>query len=145
MSNGITAEIITESNAFNKVAAPSDAVSLVEYSSIDSHNAWQRVTNNYCQNEGDVATNVFQPFPIGLTSMVPSSTILTNFCDAWGINSSHSGFCASSRYEVDFMMLAQACGTAMAIAVTNNCDIQNVPIATLQADLSATGLRNSYP
>jgi hypothetical protein len=116
----------------------SDSIGLANYT-MDSHNV-QRVvqyvgTNAWTYNEGDVEVISATPFPISYSWICPKTNQCSNLHVSWALSASHIAMC-SLRIEITGMVIGQAAGIASVLAIQNNCPVQNIPIATLQSDIT---------
>lgn len=113
-----------------------DPVGLGSYN-MDSHHCQRYVdAAGHARNEGDVQVAPAGPYGISYRSLVPKADQCTNLLVPVCMSASHVGY-ASVRMEPVFMILGQASGTAAAIAVDDNLDVQKVPYAKLRQRLLA--------
>jgi hypothetical protein len=126
-----------QSNVLSQITV-SDSIGLGNYT-MDSHNV-QRVvqyvgTNAWTYNEGDVEVINATPFPISYSWICPKTNQCSNLHVSWALSASHIAMC-SLRTEITGMGIGQAAGIASVLAIQNNCPVQNIPIATLQSDIT---------
>lgn len=113
-----------------------DPVGLGSYN-MDSHNCQRYVdATGHARNEGDVQVAPARPYGISYRSLVPKADQCTNLLVPVCMSASHVGY-GSVRMEPVFMILGQASGTAAAIVIDENVDVQNVPYAKLRERLVA--------
>lgn len=113
-----------------------DPVGLGSYN-MDSHNCQRYVdATGHARNEGDVQVGVAGPYGISYRSLVPKAAECANLLVPVCMSASHIGY-GSVRMEPVYMILGQACGTAAAIAIEQNVDVQKVPYAKLRERLVA--------
>jgi hypothetical protein len=113
-----------------------DSVGMGAYG-MDSHNCQRYVTPaGYVQNEGDVQVHGFEPYPISYRSIIPKGEECTNLLVPVCLSSSHIAY-GSIRMEPVFMILGQSAATAAAIAIEQNCSVQDVDYETLGPKLRA--------
>lgn len=101
---------------------------------LDSHHV-QRVAgpDGAVENEGDMFVAV-EPYEVPYRSILPKRAEATNLLVPVCVSATHAAY-GTIRQEPVFMMLGQAVGTAAAIAVRGNHQLQDVPIAELQQQL----------
>lgn len=113
-----------------------DPVGLGSYN-MDSHNCQRYVdASGHARNEGDVQVGVAGPYGISYRALVPKADQCTNLLVPVCMSASHIGY-GSVRMEPVYMILGQACGTAAAIAIDDDVDVQRVPYTTLRERLVA--------
>lgn len=113
-----------------------DPVGLGSYN-MDSHHCQRYVdAAGHARNEGDIEVAVAGPYGISYRSLVPKAAECTNLLVPVCMSASHVGY-GSVRMEPVYMILGQACGTAAAIAIDQNVDVQKVPYAALRERLVA--------
>lgn len=113
-----------------------DPVGLGSYN-MDSHHCQRCVdASGHARNEGDVEVGVAGPYGISYRSLVPKASECTNLLVPVCMSASHLGY-GSVRMEPVFMILGQASGTAAAMAIDDNVDVQKVPYARLRQRLVA--------
>jgi hypothetical protein len=138
--------VMTERNCSGKVMAE-DSVGLAAYT-MDSHNCQRIVFNGYVKNEGDVQRGTKQPFPISYRALVPKAGECGNLLVPWSVSATHIAF-ASVRMEPVFMILGQSAGAAACLAIDQRCRVQDIPYASLKAELLKAGQclewRNTKP
>lgn len=111
----------------------------------DMHHARRIVRDGAVYNEGFVyGDGGWSPFGISYRSLVPkrdeASNLLTPTCPS----SSYVAY-GAIRILITFKMLGQAAGTAAAIAVEEDCAVQDVPYEKLRERLVAGGLILEIP
>jgi len=126
--------VMTQSNCLGQ-ATVTDSIGLAAYT-MDSHNCQRVAVSGYAQNEGDTEIGSGGPYPVSYRSIVPRAGECTNLLVPWCLSASHIGF-GSIRMEPVFMILAQAAGTAAALALDDGVPVQQVSIPKLQAQLAA--------
>lgn len=113
-----------------------DPVGLGSYN-MDSHHCQRYVdSRGHVRNEGDVQVGVAGPYGISYRSLIPKASECTNLLVPVCMSASHAGY-GSVRMEPVYMILGQACGTAAAIAIDSNADVQKVPYSELRRRLIA--------
>lgn len=112
-----------------------DSVGMGSYQ-LDSHNI-QRVPtpDGSVENEGDYFV-VTKPYEIPYRGLMPRASEVSNLLVSVCISSSHAAY-GTIRQEPVYMILGQAVGTALAIAVRRNVAVQEVPVSELQGILLA--------
>ena len=132
--------VMTEMDCRRKREAPKP-VALGAYK-MDSHHVRRYVgADGFVHNEGDVEVNcVSGPYGIAYGAIVPKRGECANLLVPVCISATHIAF-GSIRMEPVFFALGQAAGTAAAIALGANCDVQDVDYARLRARLVADGQR----
>jgi hypothetical protein len=104
---------------------------------IDSHNIQRYVTaEGTVQNEGDIGVGLKAPYEIAYGSLVPKRGQGDNLLVPVAVSSSHIAF-GSIRMEPVFMILGQSAATAAAIAIDDQCSVQDVKYAKLRERLLA--------
>lgn len=125
--------VMTQRNC-EKLELVEDAVGLAAYG-MDSHHVQRYVdVNGYVKNEGNVETRVAGPFPISYRSIIPKKSEVTNLLVPICLSASHIAF-GSIRMEPVFMVLGQSAAIAGAVAIENNCDLQEVAYEELKINL----------
>jgi hypothetical protein len=113
-----------------------DPIGLGSYN-MDSHHCQRYVDpSGHARNEGDVQVAPAGPYGISYRSLIPKPEQCTNLLVPVCMSASHVGY-GSVRMEPVFMILGQASGTAAAMAVDENLDVQKVPYSELRERLSA--------
>jgi hypothetical protein len=113
-----------------------DPVGLGSYN-MDSHNAQRYVdARGDVRNEGDVQIHGITPYGISYRSLVPNSAECTNLLVPVCVSATHIAY-GSIRMEPVYMILAQACGTAAAIAIDDNTTVQAISYEALRKQLLA--------
>lgn len=113
-----------------------DPVGLGSYN-MDSHHCQRYVdAAGHARNEGDVQVGVAGPYGISYRSLVPRASECRNLLVPVCMSASHAG-CGSVRMEPVYMILGQACGTAAALAIDANANVQKVPYSELRQRLIA--------
>ncbi len=111
-----------------------DAIGLAAYG-MDSHHVQRYVdANGYVQNEGNVESHGFKPYPISYRSIVPKKEECENLIVPVCVSASHIAF-GSIRMEPVFMVLGQSAATAAALAIDGNISVQDVPYEKLKEQL----------
>lgn len=129
--------VMTENELVKKRPTP-DSVGMGSYT-MDSHNVQRYVTpEGYVQNEGDIGVSTHGPYEIAYGSLVPKKGECGNLLVPVCVSSSHIAF-GSIRMEPVFMILGHSAATAAAIALDQSLDVQDVPYATLRAQLIKEG------
>lgn len=114
-----------------------DSVALAAYN-MDSHNCRRLVVNGKVRNEGDVQVAPTAPYPISYRSLVPKRGECSNLYVPFCLSASHIAF-GSIRMEPVFMILAQSCATAAALAIELGVAAQDIPYAKLREALLQAG------
>ena len=120
-----------------KVAKP---IALATYM-MDSHHVRRYVTaEGYVQNEGDVEVgwDEIEPYPIDYGAITPKRAECRNLLVPICLSASHIAY-GSIRMEPVFFAVGQAAGTAAALAIKDNVDVQGVDYNALRARLLADG------
>lgn len=111
-----------------------DPVGLAAYT-MDSHHVQRYVTpEGAVRNEGDVQVGGFSPYPISYRSIVPKKEQSGNLLVPVCLSASHIAY-GSIRMEPVFMVLGQSAGTAAALAIAGNIDVQDVDYKQLRERL----------
>jgi hypothetical protein len=104
---------------------------------MDSHHCQRYVdATGHARNEGDIEVGPAGPYGISYRSLVPKAGQCTNLLVPVCMSASHVGY-GSVRMEPVFMILGQASGTAAAMAIDENIDVQKVPYSKLRERLLA--------
>ncbi len=112
-----------------------DSIGVGSYQ-LDSHNVQRVVTiDGGVENEGDMYIEA-DPYELPYRSILPKRTDATNLLVPVCLSATHAAY-GTIRQEPAYMILGQATGTAAAIAVHENLDVQDVQVAKLQARLLA--------
>lgn len=113
-----------------------DPIGLGSYN-MDSHHCQRYVDpSGHARNEGDIEVGPAGPYGISYRSLVPKATQCTNLLVPVCMSASHVGY-GSVRMEPVYMILGQASGTAAAMAIDENLDVQKVPYPKLRERLLA--------
>jgi len=111
-----------------------DPISLAAYG-MDSHQVQRYVdANGYIQNEGNVESHGFKPYPISYRSIIPKKGECSNLLVPVCVSSTHIAF-GSIRMEPVFMILGQSAATAAALAIDNNVDLHSLDYSLLKNQL----------
>ena len=104
---------------------------------MDSHHT-QRYVNEegFVKNEGNVEARVAAPYPISYRSIIPKRQACSNLLVPICLSASHIAF-GSIRMEPVFMVLGQSAATAASLAIDGELAVQDVPYASLGAQLVA--------
>ena len=124
--------VMTEDHCEGRQRAD-DAVGLAAYT-MDSHNCRRIVINGLVKNEGDVQVKSGPPYPISYRAIIPRRGECGNLFVPFALSASHIAF-GSIRMEPVFMILAQSSAEAAALALEENCDVQEVPYPRLHERL----------
>jgi hypothetical protein len=92
------------------------------------------------QNEGDVEVgwDEIEPYPIDYGAITPKRAECRNLLVPICLSASHIAY-GSIRMEPVFFAVGQAAGTAAALAIANNVDVQAVDYNALRSRLLADG------
>jgi len=124
--------VMTQANCQGREIV-TDGITLAAYT-MDSHNAERLVVNGMVKNEGDVQIGGFGPYPISYRSVTPKANECTNLLVPVCLSASHIAY-GSIRMEPVFMMLGQSAAVATCMAIDNKCDVQQVDVKKIQAEL----------
>ncbi len=143
--------VMTEHECRGERRAP-HPVALGAYG-MDSHNCRRYVdSEGFARNEGNIEDyNVnppgsakpfkrFAPYPIDYGAIVPKKGECRNLFVTVCLSASHMAF-GSIRMEPVFFVLGQVSGTAAALAIKDNCAVQDVDYRTLATRLKNDGCR----
>lgn len=112
-----------------------DSIGVGSYQ-LDSHNVQRVVTpDGGVENEGDMFVRV-DPYEIPYRILLPKATEVTNLLVSVCLSSTHAAY-GTLREEPAYMIIGQGAGTAAAIAVHDNLNVQDVPVGKLQEQLLA--------
>jgi hypothetical protein len=128
--------VMTENNCRFSPALP-DAIGLAAYT-MDSHNCRRIARAGRAENEGDVQTGGFPPYPISYRAIVPKAGQCRNLLVPVCLSASHIAY-GSIRMEPVFMVLGQSAAAAAALAIEQNCSVAQVPYPELRRRLLAEG------
>lgn len=128
--------VMTEHNCRSKKVV-TDSVGMAAYG-MDSHNCQRIVKNGAARNEGDVQVHGLKPYPISFQSIVPAKSECQNLCVPVCLSASHIAF-GSIRMEPVFMLLGQSSAIAAALAIDNDCAVQELDYAELKPLLIGEG------
>ncbi|MBN1558787.1 FAD-dependent oxidoreductase [candidate division KSB1 bacterium] len=127
--------VMTEHDVLGRRQAPRP-VGMGSYT-LDSHNVQRYVTpDGAVQNEGDIGVKVAAPYRISYGSLVPKREECQNLLVPVCISCSHIAF-GSIRMEPVFMILGQSAATAAALAIEDDCAVQDVAYDKLEKRLVA--------
>jgi hypothetical protein len=126
--------VMTEHHCTGNEAAE-DPIALAAYT-MDSHNCRRVVIDGKVRNEGDVQVHSGPAYPISYRCIIPKRGECSNLCVPFCISASHIAF-GSIRMEPVFMILSESAVEAAALAIELNCEVQNIPYATLRERLVA--------
>jgi hypothetical protein len=116
---------------------PEDPVGLGAYN-MDSHNCQRYVSaTGEARNEGDIQVPV-NPYGISYRSLRPRKSDCTNLFVPVCLAASHIAY-GSIRMEPVFMVLGQSVATAAALAIDQQCAVQDVSYTDLRGRLLADG------
>jgi len=124
--------IMTEHNC-RGTEVVADSVGKAAYT-MDSHNCQRVVVNGMVKNEGDVQVGGFPPYPVSYRSLTPKRSECTNLLVPVCLSASHIAY-GSIRMEPVFMVLGQSAAIAAAMAIDNQCAVQEIDIKALQEKL----------
>ena len=128
--------VITEHHCTG-AKAEEDSVGLAAYT-MDSHNCRTFARDGRVWNEGDVQAPAGAPYPISYRALIPRRGECENLCVPFCLSASHIAF-GSIRMEPVFMVLAESCVHAAALALRSESSLQDVPYDRLRAELSRAG------
>ena len=127
--------VMTEHDVLGKRDVP-NPVGMGSYT-LDSHNVQRYVkVDGYVQNEGDIGVKVPAPYQISYNSLTPKKQECENLLVPVCVSCSHIAF-GSIRMEPVFMILGQSAATAAALAIKDDCAVQDVDYAELKERLVA--------
>lgn len=132
----VGATVMTEHHCTHAQVAQ-DSIGLAAYN-MDSHNCRRLVVDGVVRNEGDVQVRPTAPYPISYGALVPQRGECTNLFVPFCLSASHIAF-GSIRMEPVFMILAQSCVEAAALAIELGVDSQDVPYPALRENLLRAG------
>lgn len=114
-----------------------DSIGMGSYNS-DAHNI-QRVAmpDGTVQNEGDVQVPV-QPYEIPYRTITPKRAESENLLVPVCLSATHAAY-ASVRMEPQYMIIGQAAGVAMSLAIRSRKPVQDISVPDLQQKLRAHG------
>ena len=129
--------VMTENELLKRRPTP-ESVGMGSYT-IDSHNVQRYITpEGYVQNEGDIGVPTKGPYEIAYGALVPKKGQANNLLVPVCVSSSHIAF-GSIRMEPVFMILGQSAATAAALAIDEDVAVQDLPYASLRAQLLKDG------
>ena len=126
--------VMTQHNCQGRATAE-DPVGLAAYT-MDSHNTQRYAKDGRVWNEGDVQVGGFSPFPISYRSIVPKKSQCSNLLVPVCLSATHISY-GSIRMEPVFMVLGQSAATAAALAIDDQCSVQEVAYSKLRERLLA--------
>ncbi len=116
--------VVTQKNC-ERFEVANDPISLAAYG-MDSHQVQRYVdANGYVQNEGNVESHGFTPYPISYQAIVPKKGECGNLLVPVCVSSTHIAF-GSIRMEPVFMILGQSAATAAALAIDKGVDLHSL-------------------
>ena len=119
-----------------------DPIGMGSYNS-DSHNVVRLVNaEGFVENEGDMQVAV-APYQIPYRVMVPKASEATNLVVPVCFSASHVAY-SSVRMEPQYMIIGQAAGVAIALALKEGKTVQQVDTADLTRRLRAEGAVMEY-
>jgi hypothetical protein len=112
-----------------------DTIGMGSYNS-DSHNVQRRPTEdgNAVENEGDMQVRV-TPYEIPYRMLLPKRTQATNLLVPVCFSATHVAY-STLRMEPQYMILGQAAGVAVKIAIEKKQSVQDVDARELAAKLA---------
>lgn len=111
-----------------------DPIGMAAYT-MDSHMVQRYVDDNgFVKNEGNVASGVRKPYPIGYGAIVPKKGECDNLLVPVCVSASHIAF-GSIRMEPVFMVLGQSAATAAAQAIDEGKPVQDINYDKLRNQL----------
>jgi hypothetical protein len=110
-----------------------DGVGMAAYT-MDSHNCDRLVLNGIVKNEGNVEEGGFGPYPISYRAITPKETEAANLLVPVCLSATHIAY-GSIRMEPVFMVLGQSAALAAVKAIDGKLAVQQVDVASLQAQL----------
>ncbi len=119
----------------NRTLAP-NPVGMGNYP-LDCHIVSRVIKDGVLYNEGTMHRTM-PPYPISFGSIVPKKEDCTNLLVPVCLSASHVAFC-SIRMEPNWMVLGQSAATIAALALDNDCDVQDVNYEALKERLLADG------
>lgn len=131
--------VMTQANCESRTRV-TDGVGLAAYT-MDSHNCERLVVNGMVKNEGDVQKGGFGPYPVSYRALIPKESDCKNLYVPVCLSASHIAY-GSIRMEPVFMVLAQSCATAAAMAIDAHQTVQQVDVPKLQQLLKENPLLN---
>ncbi len=133
--------VMTENELLQRRPTP-ESVGMGSYT-IDSHNVQRYITpEGHVQNEGDIGVKC-PVYKITYGALLPKKAQCENLTVPVCVSSSHIAF-GSIRMEPVFMILGQSAATAAMLALDEDCAVQDLPYATLQARLMEDGQILAY-
>lgn len=131
--------VITEHHAKKEGATPVEDPIAMAFWPPDVHSVRRIVVDGKAYNEGFVfGGNWWKPFGISYRSIVPRTSECDNLLVPGCPSSSHIAY-GAIRIEWTFMSLGQAAGTAAALAIEQQCNVQQVNYELLRERLSKDG------
>jgi hypothetical protein len=126
------AYVMTQADIMDK-RVKDDSVGLGSYTT-DSHHV-QRVAGDdgFVVNEGDFQVRVL-PYAIAYRSLIPKARECTNLLVPVCMSATHVAY-GTIRMEPVYMILGQASGVAVCLAIDDNTDVQKMAVDKLQAKL----------
>jgi hypothetical protein len=117
-------------------------IGMASYNS-DSHNI-ERIVNSegFVENEGDMQVPV-KPYQIPYEILLPKSNEATNLLVPVCFSASHVAY-SSARMEPQYMIMGQAAGVAVALALKSGKPIQDIDKAKLVQILQEQGVVMEY-
>ena len=111
----------------------------------DTHHARRIVKDGAVYNEGFVfGGDDWRPFGISWRSLIPKKDQCTNLITPTCVSSSYVAY-GAIRILPTFMILGQSAGTAAAMALDLNSDVQDLPYHALRQQLVSAGQILSIP
>lgn len=130
-------DLVINENHCRHYIKETDSIGIASYK-MDSHNCRRIVIDGCCVNEGNVETQTAGPYTISYRAIVPKRAECTNLLVPVCLSSSHIAY-GSLRLEPVFLILGQSAGTAAALALGSNRDVQDVDYESLRDRLLADG------
>ncbi|WP_309380882.1 FAD-dependent oxidoreductase [Cerasicoccus frondis] len=129
--------VLTENELLKRRPTP-NSVGMGSYP-LDSHNTQRYIApEGYVQNEGDIGVKMNGPYAIPYGSLTPRKEQCENLIVPVCVSSSHIAF-GSIRMEPVFMILGQSAATAAALAIEQQCALQDLPYERLEQRLITDG------
>jgi hypothetical protein len=116
--------VMTENELLKRQPTP-HSIGMGSYT-MDSHNVQRYVkADGFVQNEGDIGVSTGGPYQIALGSVLPVRNECQNLLVPVCVSSSHIAF-GSIRMEPVFMILGQSTAAIAALAIDQECAVQDV-------------------
>jgi FAD dependent oxidoreductase len=134
--------VMTENDAELKTTIP-DSIGLGGYN-FDTHYVNRIARNGMVYTDGRGVILTTHPYPISYRSLTPKAPEATNLLVPVDVSASHVAY-ESLRVEVTYMIMGQAAGAAVSLAIDGDVPVQSVNYSQLRTQLVNDGQVVAWP